>query len=142
MKNKSGINAILLIAAICLLAGCPGAGDRLIPNETATVSKAGEDICFQVSDARNYHASLIAINPRGTPAQTLSVTDAPDLPLRDGKLCIPPGFYRFPDQGQYIVQYILTRPGERETPRSVVAGIEFTDGQVKSIPLTDRETTR
>ncbi|GAA3606571.1 hypothetical protein GCM10023078_37040 [Gibbsiella greigii] len=46
------------------LAGCSSSGDRLKADETTTVSKIGEDICFQVPDVGNYPLSLIAINPQ------------------------------------------------------------------------------
>ncbi|WP_329957385.1 putative T6SS immunity periplasmic lipoprotein [Gibbsiella quercinecans] len=124
------------------MAGCSGSGDRLKADETTTVSKIGEDICFQVPDVGNYQPSLIAINPRGTPPQKLSVTDSPDLAVENGKLCIPPGFYQFPDKGQYIVQFILEALGDRRAQRSIVTGIALSGGHVESIPLTDSEITR
>lgn len=142
MKNNSKMSCLIVLTSVFLLAGCPGSGDRLKADETTTVSKVGENICFQVPDARNYRPSLIAINPRGTPAQKLSATDSPDLAINNGELCIPPSFYHFPENGQYVVQYILEAPNERQSPRSVVAGIKFSDGRVENITLTDSETTR
>lgn len=140
--NRTKINALLLITSIFFLTGCPGSGDRLKADETTTVSKVGENICFSVPDAGNYQPSLISINPIGTPPQQLSVKDSPDLTINHGNLCIPPGFYRFPDNGQYIVQYILEEPGKQGSQRSVVTGIKFSGGHVANIPLTDSETTR
>ncbi|MCR0998122.1 putative T6SS immunity periplasmic lipoprotein [Serratia rubidaea] len=134
--------ATLLFASVFLLAGCPGTGDRLTPDETAMASNNGEDVCFHVPDSKDYQPSLIAINPRDTPPQRLSVVDAPDLTINNGMLCIPPGFYSFPSAGQFIVRYILTSPTDSESPRSVVAGIELSDGQIKNIPLSDAEITR
>lgn len=142
MKYKTISSSLLLVTSIFFLTGCPGSGDRLKADETTTVSKVGADICFQVPKAENYHPSLIAINPRGTPAQNLSATDLPDLTIKNGKLCIPPSFYQFPNNGQYIVQYILESPDTQGSQRSVVTGIEFSDGHVENIPLTDSETTR
>lgn len=142
MRYKTGGSYLLLILSAFLLTGCPGAGDRLKADETTTVSKAGEDVCFQVSDAKGYQPSLIAINPRGTPPQKLSVTDSPNLTVKNGELCIPPGFYRFPAKGQFIVQYILEVPGEQGSQRSVVTGVEFSGSHVRNTPLTNRETTR
>ncbi|AML58537.1 hypothetical protein AXX16_2840 [Serratia rubidaea] len=40
------------------------------------------------------------------------------------------------------MRYILTSPTDSESPRSVVAGIELSDGQIKNIPLSDAEITR
>ncbi|WP_345827489.1 putative T6SS immunity periplasmic lipoprotein [Erwinia sp. HDF1-3R] len=141
MIYKSKRCSILLIASIFFLTGCPGSGDRLTADETTTVSQTREDVCFVVSNAANYQPSLISINPRGTPPQKLSVTDSPDLRVKNGRLCIQPNFYRFTDKAQYVVQYILEAPGGLPQ-RSVVTGIEFSQGQVKSIPLKDSEITR
>lgn len=82
-------------------------------DETTSVSKAGEDVRFQVLNAKSYQPSLIAINPRGTPPQKLSVTDLANLTVKNGELCISPNFYRFPAKGQFIVQNILDVPGEQ-----------------------------
>ncbi|WP_370446953.1 putative T6SS immunity periplasmic lipoprotein [Serratia sp. MYb239] len=142
MKTKILNRATLLFASVLLLSGCPGTGDRLTSDETATASKVGEDVCFQVPDSKDYQPSLISINPRNTPPQRLSVTDSPDLTVKNGMLCIPPEFYQFPLTGQFIVQYILASPTESTSSRSVVAGIELSGGQVRNIPLTDAEITR
>jgi len=142
MKGTRKISPLLLVASIVLLTGCPGSGDRLKADETAAVSKIGENICFQVADAGSYQPTLIAINLRGTPPQKLKVTDSPALAVKNEKLCIPPDFYHFPEKGQYIVQYILEESDGHASQRSVVTGIEFSDGHVKSIPLTEGETTR
>lgn len=142
MKGTRKISPLLLVASIVLLTGCPGSGDRLKADETAVVSKIGENICFQVPDAGSYQPTLIAINPRGTPPQKLKVTDSPTLAVENGKLCISPDFYHFPEKGQYIVQYILEAPGDQDSQRSVVTGIEFSDGHVENIPLNEGETTR
>lgn len=142
MKSTSKISPLLLVASITFLAGCLGSGDRLKADETAAVSKIGENICFQVPDAGRYQPTLIAINPRGTPPQKLKFTDSPALAIENGKLCISPDFYHFPEKGQYIVQYILEAPDDRASQRSVVTGIEFSDGHVESIPLNEGETTR
>ncbi|WP_312456018.1 putative T6SS immunity periplasmic lipoprotein [Pseudescherichia sp.] len=141
MKSTNKISPLLLVASISLLAGCPGSGDRLKADETAAVSKCGENICFQVPDAGSYQPTLIAINPRGTPPQKLKFTDSPMLAVENGNLCLSPDFYHFPENGQYIVQYILEAPGDRDPQRSVVTGIEFSDGHVRSIPLNEGETT-
>ncbi len=134
---------ILIVSSIFFLSGCPGSGDRLKADETTTVSKIGADICFAVPNTGNYQPSLIAINPRGTEPKNLSVTESPDLTVKNNRLCISPKFHRFPEKGQYIVQYILNVPGDRALPaRSVVTGIEFSDGGVKNIPLNDSEITR
>lgn len=142
MKDNLRISPFLLAACAFFVTGCPGAGDRLKADETTTVNKIGDNICFYVPNATNYQLSLIAINARGTPPQDLSATDSPDILLKNERLCIPPSFYKFPENGQYIVQYILASFDDQASQRSVVTGIELSGGDVKTIPLKDSEITR
>ncbi|WP_017803113.1 putative T6SS immunity periplasmic lipoprotein [Winslowiella toletana] len=142
MKTNIKLHSLLLLSSLFALTGCPGSGDRLKADETTTVNKVGSDICFLVPDAEDYQPTLIAINPRGTPPKNLSVTDMPDLAIQNGKLCIPPSFHQFPEEGQFIVQYILASKSDKDSRRSVVTGLEFSDGRVHNIPLTDQEITR
>lgn len=142
MKISVKFQTFLLLSSLFALTGCPGSGDRLKADETTTVNRVGSDICFLVPDAKDYQPTLIAINPRGIPPQKLSVTDMPDLTVQNGKLCIPSSFYPFPDKGQFIVQYILESRSDSDSRRSVVTGLEFSEGAVRNIPLTDQEITR
>ncbi|HEO0718501.1 TPA: hypothetical protein U5E38_003095 [Yersinia enterocolitica] len=99
-------------------------------------------ICFLVPNADDYQPANIAINPRGTPHREKKITFDPTLRVTDGKLCIPPSFYSFPDKGQFIVGYVLTSKAQSNVPRRIVAGIEISDSRVYGIPLTDREAAR
>lgn len=132
----------LFLTSVFFLTGCPGRGDRLIADETTTVSRQHENVCFYVPDAKNYRVSLIAINPRGIPSGQYKVRDLPDLHIINSELCITPEFYRFPDKGQFIVNYILEKPGEPNTIRSVATGIEFSGNNVTTFRLADNETVR
>ncbi|GAL58212.1 hypothetical protein EV102420_09_02450 [Pseudescherichia vulneris NBRC 102420] len=123
------------------LTGCPGPGDRFIPHETTSVSKQGKNICFNVTDAQDYQPADIGINPRGTPAKEKDFNFSPGLTIVDGKLCIPPSFYHFPDNGRFIVEYILISKKDDE-PRKFVVGVGIKNGEVYNFPLTDREIAR
>jgi hypothetical protein len=142
MNNLIKIRSSILTASVIFLSGCPGSGDRLKADETTTVSKVGAEVCFDIPDASDYQPSLIAINPRGTPPQKLSIKDSPDLTVANGKLCLPPTFYQFSEKRQYIVQYILQKPDDQQSQRSVVIGVEFTGDDVETFTLNANETTR
>lgn len=132
----------LVIACSFSLTGCPGEGDRIRFDETTKVIAAGDHICFLVPDAQDYQPTLIAINPRGIPSQQQSFSSNPSLVISNGQLCIPPSFYRFPDKGQFIVEYILASRQYTDEPRSVVVGIGISQGHIYNIPLTNTEINR
>ncbi|MGL5424621.1 MAG: putative T6SS immunity periplasmic lipoprotein [Serratia fonticola] len=134
----------LPFALFCLqtLTGCPGVGDRMRFDETAQVRAVGDKVCFSVSEAQDYQPAIISINPRNTTSFEKKFTDNPNLSVKEGVLCIPPAFYRFPDKGQFIVEYVLTSPTHRETPRKVVVGLEISQGRIYNVPLTDMEISR
>lgn len=132
----------LFLVSIITLTGCPGSGDRLRPDEETTAIKVGDNICFSVSDAEDYQPADIAINPRGTPSREEKITFSPALTVTDGQLCIPSSFYTFPDNGKFIVSYILVSQKHTDEPRRMVAGLEILHGRVSKMQLTDMEILR
>lgn len=136
--NKS-TRLLLVVAGLIALTGCPGQGDRLKADETTTVLKEGDNVCFVVPNARDFQPSYIVINPRETPVQERKYTFLPQLKVRDEKLCIPPSFYSFSMNGQFVVNYILKSRTQDDSPRSVVVGVEFKQGRVENFPLANNE---
>ncbi|WP_260471567.1 putative T6SS immunity periplasmic lipoprotein [Enterobacter hormaechei] len=134
---------LLFFSGLCLviLTGCPGPGDRFIPHETTSVSKQGKNVCFNIKDAQDYQPVDIGINPRGIPLKEKDFNFSPELTIVDGKLCIPPSFYHFPDNGRFIVEYILISK-KHDEPRKFVVGVGINHGVVYNFPLTDREIAR
>jgi len=134
----------VVFSGMCLviLTGCPGSGDRFIPHETSSVSRQGENVCFDVNDAQDYQLADIGINLRGTPSKEKDFNFSPDITIADGKLCIPPSFYHFPDDGQFIVEYILISKKHDDEPRKFIVGVGINHGEVYNFPLTDREIAR
>ena len=142
-KNISDLRpALLSLTCLLALTGCPGSGDRLTPDEEATVIMMADNVCFEVQDAGDYQPADIAINPRGTPYKEQNIILAPALRVTDGKLCVPPSFYTFPDQGEFIVEYVLTSPQHPDKTRKMVAGLGISQRHIHSISLTDREILR
>ncbi len=146
MVKVPGFNLFfpVVLSGMCLLilTGCPGPGDRFIPNETTSVSKQGENVCFSIADAQDYQPADIGINPRGTPSKEKDFNFSPGLAIADGKLCIPPSFYHFPDEGQFVVEYLLISKKYDDAPRKFVVGVGVGHGKVYNFPLTDREIAR
>ncbi|QKJ87263.1 hypothetical protein PMPD1_2318 [Paramixta manurensis] len=132
---------LLLISSI-LVTGCPGIGDRLQPDETTSVSKIRDEICFLVPNSRDYQPIFIAINQRNKPSQEMTFTRKPDLHVQNGQLCLPADFYAFPEKGEFIVQYILASQKDSESRRSVVSAFEIANGRVHNLTLTRQEITR
>lgn len=132
-----------LLSGLCLLVltGCPGPGDRMTPDETAQVSQKGDSVCFTVTDAQDYQPVDMGINPRGTPSKDKNFNFSPDLIIADGQLCIPPSFYRFPDKGQFIVEYLLKSETHKDAPRNVVVTLEINHGRIYNVTPTEREIT-
>lgn len=133
-----------LLSGICLLilTGCPGPGDRMLPDETASVSKQGENVCLNVPDAQDYQPADIGINPRGTPSKNKNFNFSPGLSVIDGKLCISPSFYRFQDKGQFIIEYILISKKHDDEPRKFVVTLEINNGRIYNVTPTDMEMNR
>lgn len=135
---------LVLLSSVCLLTltGCPGPGDRFIPHETTSVFKQGENVCFNITDAEDYQPAYMGINLRGTPSKEKDYNFSPSLTIIDGKLCIPPSFYHFPDNGKFIVEYILVSKKHEDEPRKFVVGVGINNEQIYNFPLTDREIVR
>ncbi|HCI5429472.1 hypothetical protein EKN92_23120 [Enterobacter hormaechei] len=112
-----------------------------MPHETTSVSKQGKNVCFNIKDAQDYQPVDIGINPRGIPLKEKDFNFSPELTIVDGKLCIPPSFYHFPDNGRFIVEYILISK-KHDEPRKFVVGVGINHGVVYNFPLTDREIAR
>lgn len=132
------------LSGVCLLmlTGCPGSGDRIRFDETAQVSQQGENVCFNVTDAQDYQPADIGINPRGTPSKEKNFNFTPNLTISDGKLCIPPSFYSFPNKGQFIIEYVLTSKKHADEPRSVVIILEINKGHIYNMTPTVREISQ
>ncbi|WP_413775879.1 putative T6SS immunity periplasmic lipoprotein [Pectobacterium carotovorum] len=139
MTFTAKLPAFLLIATSFLLVGCPGSGDRLEPDERTSVRHAGSDLCFLVSDARDYQPTLIAISIRTAQPQEWTLYENPSIVVTQGELCIPPSFYHFSDDRTYVVRYILQSKKDSDSRRSVVSAITFSHGSVRSVPLRKDE---
>lgn len=128
-----------LLSGVCLLVltGCPeDLGVRF--DKTARVSREGGSICFSGADIQNYKLADIGINPRGIPPKSKDFIFSPDLSVVDGKLCIPPSFYHFLDNEQYIVEY-RSPAGNKNKSRRVVVTFEINNGHVYNVTPTERE---
>ncbi len=130
------------LLSLTLLAGCPGHGDYLRPDEIATVSTRGDNVCFSVPEPEDYQPVSISIDPRGTRFRERQITFDPTLRIVNGQLCIPPSFHHFPDKGQFIVRYVLHSERHKDTPRRMVAGVEIAGECIFDIPLNDMEAVR
>ncbi|WMY72559.1 hypothetical protein RHD99_13825 [Buttiauxella selenatireducens] len=132
----------LVIVCSFMLTGCPGPGDRITFDETTQVATIGSHLCFLVPESQDYQPTVIAINPRGTPPKSQNFNLKPDIKVADGKLCIPHSFYQFPDEGQFIVEYILASREDKKERRSVVVGVGVSEGHFYNFPLTNMEINR
>ncbi|WMY72558.1 hypothetical protein RHD99_13820 [Buttiauxella selenatireducens] len=138
---KTRVLCAAFLSGVCLLmlTGCPGPGDRMRPDETAQVDLQGENVCFNVTEAQDYQPADMAINPRGTLSKNKNINFSPDLKVSDGKLCIPPSYYRFPDKGQFIVEYVLTSAKHDSEPRRFVVTLEINHGHIYNVTPTESE---
>ncbi|MGJ8710163.1 putative T6SS immunity periplasmic lipoprotein [Pantoea agglomerans] len=136
------LKGIFTFFFLSVLTGCPGPGDRMIPHETTSVSKQGENVCLDIPDAQDYQPADMEINPRGTPSKEKDFNFSPGLTIVNGKLCIPPSFYHFPDKGKLIFEYVLISKKHEDEPRKFVVGVGVNNGQVYNFPLIDREIAR
>lgn len=130
------------VLSLTLLTGCPGHGDSLRPDEITTVSIRGDNVCFSVPEPEDYQPVSISIDPRGTRFRDRKITFDPPLRVVNSHLCIPPSFHHFSDKGQFIVRYVLHSERHKNTPRSMVAGVEIADECINDIPLNDMEAVR
>ena len=133
---------LALLPSIFLLAGCPGQGDILQPDEITTVQKTGHNICFLVPDAGEYQPTILTIGLRDKPADKMWRGDNPSLKVQNSQLCITPALYRFSEPGQYVVRYVLKSSEAKKPIRSVVAAIEVSKAGVRNLPLQSNEGVR
>lgn len=135
------ILAPVVLTGVCLLmlTGCPGPGDRARFDETAQVIQQGDSVCVNITDAQDYQPADIGINPRGTPPKEKDFNFTPGLTISDGKLCIPPSFYRFPDKGQFIIESVLVSKKHGNEPRNFVITLEVNRGRIYNVTPTERE---
>ncbi|QUG74106.1 hypothetical protein GKQ23_03385 [Erwinia sp. E602] len=108
-------------------------------DETAVVSQQGDNVCFNVNDAQDYQPADMGINRRGIASKEKKFNFSPELKVTDGKLCIPPTFYHFPDKGQFLVEYVLKSKKNEDKPRSVVVTLEIKNGRIYNVTPTERE---
>lgn len=146
MVSVSHFRKIIFIVSLgmssVVLTGCPGPGDRMSLDETAQVSRQGNDVCMSINDARDYQPADMGINLRGTPPKEKKFNFSPGLKIVDGALCIPSSYYYFMDGNKYIVEFVLHSAGNKDEPRSFVVGIGVNKTQVYNFPLTDKEILR
>ena len=133
---------LLLSISLMMLTGCPGPGDRMVPDETSLASWKEGRVCIEIKDAQDYQPVAIAINLRGIPSKEKKYIFSPNLIVSEGELCIPSNFYDFINGNKYIVEFILRSNRNDDEPRSFVVGIGVNKTQVYNFPLTDREIAR
>lgn len=133
---------LLLSISLMMLTGCPGPGDRMVPDETSLASRKGEKVCIEIKDAQDYQPVAIAINLRGTPPKEKSYNFSPNLIVSDRELCIPSTFYDFINGNKYIVEFILRSNRNNYKSRSFVVGVGVNNNQVYNFPFSGREFAR
>ncbi|MCK7285795.1 hypothetical protein L8P37_10005 [Enterobacter asburiae] len=111
-------------------------------DETAQVSRQGNEVCMSINDARDYQPADMGINLRGTLPKEKKFNSSPGLKIVDGALCIPPSYHCFMDGNKYIVEFVLHSESNKDEPRNFVVGIGVNKTQVYNFPLTDREISR
>ena len=81
----------LLLAFFCLpiLTGCPGPGDRFRFDETAQVSKKGDNVCVNIDNAQDYQPVDMGINLRGTPSKEKVLFPFPRPPQKNLLIFLP-----------------------------------------------------
>lgn len=142
IKYRTLFFNILIMPCLFLLTGCPGQGDRLRLDETTQVKLIRGDVCFYIKNAQDYQPAIISINPRGTPSKKQGFVDSPALSIQSDRLCIPPSFYHFAGDGEYVVDFVLTSNRNFGEPRKFVVGVGVDHGRVYNFPLADREISR
>ena len=133
---------MITLSCIFMLVGCPGRGDRFRFDETTQVKLTDDNVCFPITNSRDYQPAIISINPRGTHPKEQTFIDNPSLSIKSEQLCIPPSLYHFADNEKYIVEFVLTSTRNIDEPRKFIVGIGVNHHQVYNFPLTDREITR
>jgi len=112
-----------------LLGGCHLFGDYIPPDETTTVTKTDNGLCFAVPNAGDYRPATIRIRPRNTPEGTGFSRLMPALSINKGALCIADSYYSFPQNGDFIVNYSLRSPTRQRERRFVVVVFKMVNGE-------------
>ncbi|WP_064557834.1 putative T6SS immunity periplasmic lipoprotein [Buttiauxella brennerae] len=141
-NNQLPYKALLFCICLLTLTGCPGSGDRMLPEEEAKTSMVGTSICFWVPDTEHYRLSDMSISPRGTPPNQREYLFGSDFKIINGKLCVPPERWPLPEKGQFIARYFLTSISPNGPFRKITTGFEISNGQIKTIRLTSQEVVR
>ncbi|MBM3062168.1 hypothetical protein GF718_12630 [Citrobacter braakii] len=133
-----------LLAVICLqtLTGCPGPGDRLLPDEEGHIIVNDGSVCFSVNGGDDYVLKYISINPRGTKSKDEKIIFSPQLRISNELLCIPPSFYNFNKDGQYFIQASFASLRHEDRHRRIVSALEVSKGGVHNIRPNDMEILR
>lgn len=126
---------------LLMLTGCPWGQMKYYPAETASTYMNGDSVCFFIPNGQDYQPVFISINLRSTPSQERIFTDDPNLTIIDGRFCIPPSFYQFPDTsaGPFIVQLVIESKDKGIHPRHFVLGFEMLNRRAYDVPLTKSE---
>lgn len=126
---------LLISISLVILTGCPGPGDRMVPDETSLASQKRGRICIEIKDAQDYQPVAIAINIRGAPSREKKYNFSPNLTVSDGEFCIPSNFYSFINGNEYIVEFILRSKRNNDESRGFVVGVGVNNNQVYNFPL-------
>lgn len=108
-------------------------------DETAIVSKEGSSVCMNITNAQDYQPVDMGVNIRGTPSKEKNYDFSPNLTVNNGRLCIPPSFYQFPDKGQFIIEYVMKSKKNPKRPRNFVVTLEVDKGRIFNVTPTQRE---
>lgn len=136
-KNKK----LMIIIFSSLLTGCHLLGDYIPPGETSTVTKTEHGLCFTVPSAGDYRPATLGIRLRDTPAATGFFREMPALAIHQGELCIPDSYYKFPSNGDFIVEYALRSPTQKRERRFVVTVFKMDNGEPHMLKPRDDEVS-
>jgi hypothetical protein len=142
IKLSYKLRTAIMLTPLLTLTGCPDHGIMMKFDETTSVTKTTDGMCFQVPDAQDYQPGMITIAPRGTPSDKRWYKYKPDLKVQNGQLCVPPSLYTFPYSGQFLVEYTLISKTKKDDPRRVVIGFDLNNGHPYGIELTNIEISR
>ena len=128
------------VLGLLLLTGCPGQGNRLVPEEIAKIKVGRTAICFFVPDTTDdYILSAISISPRGTPFNRQKYMFGSGFELMEGDVCIPDSYLVNMRSGEYISRYIMTSKIAGNPARKVAAVFLYNGVKAQSIPANENE---
>ncbi|VEB95367.1 Uncharacterised protein [Cedecea lapagei] len=93
----------LLAAAVFLLAGCPGPGDRMVPRQSADVVTKGHSVCVVSPLGSEERITAVQINEEQGNALHKTFDDAPVYVARGD--CLPVFGFTFSPGKKYSVAY-------------------------------------